>query len=90
MEVIYIVIILVLIWIVFKSKYSEGLVQKPSDLEIKKFTNDVINNKNVFYGGSFYTAREKMPWIDPIAYEELRMLAKQNNLNNMSIAKVFN
>ncbi len=70
---------------------SEGLIDRPSESDINNYKNDIQVNKDVFYGGSFYKAREKMPWIDPIAFEEIRMLAKKNKLNNdSSINAVFN
>lgn len=90
MEVIYIVIIFALLLIIFKPKCPEGLVSKPNPQEIQKYTSDVISNREVFHGGSFYTAREKMPWIDPIAYEEIRMMARGGTLTKDSIVRVFN
>ena len=90
MEVIYILIIFVLVLVIFKPKCSAGLVSKPNTQEIQMYTLDVMRNRNVFHGGSFYTAREKMPWIDPIAYEEIRMLARNNILTKDSIVRVFN
>lgn len=90
MEVVYLVIIVILILLIFKPKCPEGLVSKPSNQEINKFTNEIIQNRELFGGNStFYIAREKMPWIDPIAYEDIRMLARQNILNKDSLTKVF-
>lgn len=88
--VICVILVLVIILCLFKPTCYEGLISKPTDIDIKKFTSEVIGNKEVFHNGSFYNAREKMPWIDPIAYEEIRMLANQNNLDNNSIISVFN
>ncbi len=91
MDVLYIAVIVVLLLLIFKPTCSEGLTSKPTVSDVNKYTGEIIQNREVFGGkGTFYSAREKMPWIDPIAYEEVRQLARSDNLNHSSIIRVFN
>ena len=62
---------------------------KPSNGQVIKYTNDMLKNQHVFIGGTLYEAKEKMPWIDPIIYEDARNLARQNKLNRESLSGIF-
>ncbi len=86
---VYQLIIIVLLVLLLKPKCSEGLVTKPTGEDIHKYSKDILINREVFKNGTFYRAREKMPWIDPIVYEEVRLLATKNNLNDVSVQTIF-
>jgi predicted small metal-binding protein len=38
---------------------------------------------------TYFGAREKMNWIDPVAYEHIRMLHNKKELNENTIRDVF-
>jgi hypothetical protein len=81
-----IVLILVLI---HNTNCKEGLVSKPTDADISQYSKEVLQNRELFNNSSFYNARKKMPWMDAIAYEEIRLLAINNKLNNQTINSIF-
>mgnify|MGYP001593462398 FL=1 len=90
MHFIYISIIILLILYIITTKCSEGLSNKPNQADIINYTSDIMQNREIFGSrGTFYNARNKMPWIDPILYEDARMLAMRNNLNNESVMRIF-
>jgi hypothetical protein len=83
-------ILVVFVIALVSTNYKEGLVSKPNDAEKVQYFNDIVNNKHIFGGqGTFYEAKEKMPWMDAIIYEDVRQLARQNNLNKNSVNSVF-
>lgn len=82
-------ILLFILWKCSSGSDSEGFVSKPTDADIKKFSDSVLQNNQIFHGGTFYEAREKMPWIDAVTFEDLRILHKNNNLNGTSLREVF-
>ncbi len=86
---VYQLIIVVLLVLLLKPKCSEGLVSKPTQKDIQKYSKDILVNREVFDNGTFYQAREKIPWLDPIIYEEARLLSTKNNLNNISVKTIF-
>ena len=83
-------LVVIIIIIAYNIKCKEGLVSRPLGATRQKYINDILNNKNMFdKRHTYYSAREKMPWLDAIIYEEVRHLARQNNLNKNSLNTVF-
>ncbi len=62
---------------------------KPTKIEADLYTQQIIRNKNVF-DTNLYEAKEKMPWIDAITYEDIRKLIRENNFNNKTILSALN
>jgi hypothetical protein len=83
-----VILTILIIIIIYRNRATEGLVNKPTNDDVEKYTNDIISNRPIF-GGSFYAAREKLPWIDPILYEDARILSKQNNFTREAITQIF-
>lgn len=87
------IVVLCIVIILLLLRYpncKEGLTSKPTDADISRYSSEVLQNRELFNNSSFYNARKKMPWMDAIAYEEIRLLAMNNNLNNNSVNSVFN
>ena len=83
------VVIIIIGILVLLNVQTEGLTSKPSNFEKQKYTNEILANKNIFAKSTFYNAKEKMPWLDALIYEDVRQLVRQNNLNKNSINRVF-
>ncbi len=82
-----IVLFIILLW---DFNCKEALTTKPNDAEKQKYINEILNNKKIFGNRhTYYSAKEKIPWMDAIIYEDVRQLARQNNLNKNSVNNVF-
>jgi predicted type IV restriction endonuclease len=69
---------------------EEGLISKPSDRDINIYIVEVIKNKNLFGPhGTFYAARELMPWLDALTYEDMRKLLRENRFTADEIQHAF-
>ena len=82
-----IVLFIILLW---DFNCKEALTTKPNDAEKQKYINEILNNKKIFNNRhTYYSAKEKIPWMDAIIYEDVRQLVRQNNLNKNSVNNVF-
>lgn len=82
----YIYIIVVIILLIHVNTSKEGLTNKPSNEQIKHMSSDILNNKYLFNSQSnFYSARNKISWIDPVIYEQIRMMKEINRENLSSV-----
>jgi hypothetical protein len=82
--------ILVLLFLLMNCKNKkDGFDSKPSELQKQKFTDEIIKNRSDFVS-DMYSAREKMPWLDAITYEDVRNLIRENNFNKESILNILN
>ena len=57
MELVYVVVVVIILYFIYTNNTHEGLRTKPSNVDAKMYTDEVIRNKNMFKGGSFYKAR---------------------------------
>lgn len=86
------VAIIVLVVILLKDWYCyrEGLTKKPTDELREHYITDVLNNQALFDNNvSLAMAKQSLPWIDIIAYEDIRLLKNSNRLNRNTLANVF-
>ena len=61
-----------------------------ADDEIKARVLELYKNKNVFKAGVKYgTVKNKMPWIDPVIYDDVYKESLQTNLNISNLEKIF-
>jgi hypothetical protein len=61
---------------------------KPNRQEQEKRANELVSNiKHVKDG--LTNAKQVMPWIDPVTYEDVRKLLRQNNYNKSTIMQVL-
>ncbi len=89
MHFICVIGILVLVFLIYPD-CTEGLIAKPSDAERIEYIDAILNNRTLFTGRyTYYSAKEKIPWLDALIYEEIRQLVRQNNLNKKSLLSVF-
>lgn len=78
------VIILIIIIIIFYCINIEGFEVSPN---VKIRTKEVLENQTLFGGDSTYqTARSKLRWLDPVTYDDIIRLKKNNNLNENMIS----
>ena len=84
------VLLIIFMYLLFTMDGDEGLTNKPTDAEKQGYIDDIINNKSFFSNKkTYYAAKEKLPWLDAIIYEDVRYLVRQNNLNKNSLNSVF-
>ena len=82
-----IILIIVLILILSISN-TECLTVKPSEAVKKRLSEDIVNNKHLFTGGSnFDIARNKLNWLDAVTYEDARKLHRNKMLDSNNIMK---
>ncbi len=61
-----------------------------TDKEIKTRARELYKNKNVFKAGVKYgTVKNKMPWIDPVIYDDVYKESLQADLNISNLEKIF-
>lgn len=89
MDVLLVILIVLIIILLFKSyKRNECFTSKPSSDDVKRYTSEMISHRDMF-GKSFYEARKKMDWLDPVIYEDARRLKISNNFDASNLQKVF-
>ena len=83
--------IIVLVVILLKDWYcsKEGLVKKPTDELREQYITAVLDNQALFNNGTLANAKQTLPWIDIITYEDIRLLKNNNRLNRNTLANVF-
>lgn len=54
-----------------------GLTKKPSPEETKRLAQQSISFQELFNQSQMSKAKQVMPWLDPVVYEDLRMLNAQ-------------
>lgn len=86
-ELTIILIVLLLILIMFKNN-KECLATRPKDDMIPKMTRDIIENEGMFTGG-IELVRKKLPWVDPVLYEDVRHLAIKKNINADTVSRLL-
>lgn len=62
---------------------DEGLVSKPSNEDKHKMTNVILSKKNNF--NNFNSAKNSMPWMDPILYHDMVKLINKNKFDYANI-----
>jgi hypothetical protein len=82
-------IVLVMIVIFTRTFDDDGFSSKPNQQTILKYTDQMIVHKDVFTK-DMYSAKEKMPWIDPILFEEARLKLRYGLFNKNELEKLFN
>lgn len=55
----------------------DGLHRKPTAAETKRMAQQTISFKELFDQSQLANAKRVMPWLDPVVYEDLRMLNVQ-------------
>ncbi len=71
-----------------KKAERSGFVSKPTEAEIAKYGGEIIKNQHLLQVG-FSEAKNAMPWMDAVVYEEARDLARKNKLNSSSVGLLF-
>lgn len=61
---------------------------KPNKQEQEKRANELILHSSSIKDG-LTNAKQAMPWIDPITYEDARKLLRQDNYNKTSIMQIL-
>ena len=77
------ILLIIVILIIFNKNIDEGFT------DYTKKIDEIINNKELFKT-NFYNTRKQLTWIDPIIYEDVRILQKDKNLSKESLINVFN
>jgi len=89
METLLIICIIILLWKLYECmKTKEFFKGKPDHLEIDNRVNQILQNRDAF-NDNLYTAREKMPWLDAIVYEDVRHKLRNGSFNHHELKKVY-
>ena len=93
MMCINIIIVLIVMFIAYElcNSRNETLVSKPSNVQRHNMIQQVLSNQELFRSpvAKMYDAREQLPWLDGVVYEDLRILYNKNQLNYQNINNVF-
>ncbi len=85
------IIIAVVIFIVLYHYFGseiDGFSGRPNENEIRKRINQMIQHQETFTQ-DMYKAREKMPWMDAIIYEEARAKLRHGQFNYNNLTDIF-
>ncbi len=85
--VIFIVCYFIVLYYYFGNEI-DGFSGRPNENEIRKRINQMVQHQETF-SQSMYKAREKMPWIDAIIYEEARAKLRQGQFNYNNLNDIF-
>lgn len=80
------ILILVAAWFLFRKR--DSFSNKPSTTEIDNMVHEIIAHRDSF-SQNMYSAKEKMPWIDAIIYEEVRAKIRENKFNSNDLKQIF-
>jgi hypothetical protein len=74
--------------VLFLGSKREGLTSLPTPSEKKKYASEVMENRHLFSAssGSLDKARSKMPWMDPVVFEDIR---RANNFTLEALENLF-
>lgn len=89
-EIVYALIIAaVIIYIVYHDK-KDGLTSRPDDIVKQKYTNIILSNPELFSPNvNLSNARNKIPWIDAILFNDIKLLKHNNDFNFENILKIL-
>jgi hypothetical protein len=74
------IIILAIIFILWKSKNRECFTDQHNK-QIKKNAREAYNNKTIFKPGvNYQTIKNKLPWVDPVSYDDMYKLSLKEQL----------
>jgi hypothetical protein len=90
MEELIVIAIILIVWYLFKCWQSreEGFSSKPNTVEAQRRASEMLQYKETFTQ-DMYKAREKMPWMDAIIYEEARARLRHGQFNHNKLTEIF-
>lgn len=91
-DVLFLIVILCIISYIYynySDRIRDNFTDKPTEKERIEYAKQIMNNKHTFQE-NFYTAKNKMEWMDAITYEDVRKLIRENNFNEKSIISILN
>lgn len=95
MDLIATLILLVIVCVIldikpsdFKKHLVEGFKQKPNEKKAQEYIDDVFNNKELFQR-NYRRIKEKLYWIDPVLYWDIKEMINKNVFNKKNIRKAL-
>lgn len=89
-EILLSIILVIIMFLLIKCNLTtEPFNSKPNNIEINKKISQMIIHRDSFEQ-DMYTAREKMPWMDAIIYEDARSRLRNNQFNYNGLKQIFN
>jgi hypothetical protein len=86
----FLAIVVCMILVVILNIRKECLEIKPSEAAKIKLANSVVNNQHLFSGTTgFKNARNKLPWLDAVTYEDSRLLSRDGKLNINNVSQIL-
>lgn len=85
----YLIAIFILAYLIFANKKCENFQSKPNATEIQKYKSDIMSNKELFQNQTLRDVQKKLPWIDPITFEDVRHLANNNNFHHNTVEEIL-
>ena len=90
MEERFLAIVVCMTLVVVLNIKRECLETKPSEAAKLALANVVIDNQHLFSGTTgFRNARNKLPWLDAVTYEDSRLLSRDGKLNINNVSQIL-
>lgn len=80
-------ILLIVLFYMKCSKNTDGFESKPDAIHAEQMATSMLVNKDKFR--TLRSAREYMPWIDAITYEDARRLIREGNFTKQNILLIL-
>jgi hypothetical protein len=80
-------VIILLLFLIVLLPIKEGFQHRPTPEQKERMISEIKSNKDLFTSGDYYGVRRMMPWVDAVAYEDIRNVIKGGTLDG--IERVF-
>ena len=77
-----VILVLIIIYLIVSDEQDDGMT---NGVDYAKVSQIMANPKLFSKSGTLRNAKAKLPWIDPVLYEDIRNLAIQGNFNEANI-----
>lgn len=82
---VFVVVCIILFYCYSRHEYFSN---KPTEREKQLRSKDLYDHKATFQKG-YGSVKRKLPWLDPVTYEDARYLLVNNNFNTENIVRIF-
>lgn len=86
---IIIILVIIMIFLCCGNCGKDGLSVKPDANMRNELADTIMKNKEVFVNSTLYMAKDRIDWIDPVTYEDLRMLSNRNAFTKENVIQLL-
>lgn len=84
-----VLIVFCIIWLYLYTTDREGMRSRPSNKQLDQYTSDIIKNRELFINNSLRGVQREIPWVDPVIYEDIRLLAHRGGMTEQNVKKIL-